>query len=129
MKAFAVAVLGLVAATAASAQSIPGCKGSFEVIRMDSIKPGKMDAFKKAVADHQAWYRAHGANDRIILGRIVTPGAAPAYAEDQAMTIHVETPNAKEPEHDAGWTAFVAEYKDSSTITSQTMACLEDAGK
>jgi hypothetical protein len=126
MKVIAFAVLGGVVATAASAQSMPECKGQFEVIRMDSIKPGKMEEFKKAVADHQAWYKARGASDKIILGRIIIKGAAPAYAPDQAITIHVETPGSEEGAHDAAWSAFVAEYNDSSTITSTTIACLEE---
>src|SRR5215469_12552687 len=75
MKSFAFAVLGVVVATAASAQSMPECKGQFEVIRMDQIKPGKMDEFRKAVSDHQAWYKAHGATDKILLGQIITPSA------------------------------------------------------
>ncbi len=133
MKVIALAALGLVAASAASAQSMPECKGRFEVIRMDQIKPGKMEAFKKAVTDHQAWYRAHGTADKIIFARVIAQGDAPAYAADQAMTIHIETPKTPgavdEGEHDAAWGAFVSEYKDSSTVTSTTIVCVEDGGK
>jgi hypothetical protein len=129
MKAFAIATLGVLASTAASAQSAPECKGQFEVIRMDTIKPGKMDEFRKASADHQAWYKAHGATDKIIVGRIIATGATPAYAEDQAMSIHIEKPGAEEFPHDAAFDAFVAEYRDSSTVTSTMKVCLEDAAK
>ena len=129
MKFFALALSATVAAGAAPAQSMPECKGHFEVIRMDTIKPGKMDEFRKAVRDHQAWYKAHGTDDKIVLARIIAQGEAPAYAADQVMTIHVETPKTPgavdESEHDAAWNAIVAEYKDSSTVTSTTIACVE----
>ena len=129
MNGFVIAALGVLAVTAVSAQSMPECKGQFEVIRMDQIKPGKMDAFRKAVADHQAWYKSHGAKDKIIFARIITPGAAPAYAPDQAMSVHIETEAGGDLPHDAAWGAFVAEYKDSSTVTSTTIACVEDGAK
>ena len=129
MKCLALAVLSAATATAASAQSMPECKGQFEVIRMDAIKPGKMDEFRKAVSDHQAWYRAHGGTDKIILGRIITKSPTPAYATDQAITVHIENPAVQEPGKDAAWNAFVAEYSDSSTITSTTIACLEEPAK
>jgi hypothetical protein len=135
MTRFPLAILGVVAATAASAQSLPECKGHFEVIRADDIKPGKMDEFRKAVADHQAWYAAHGLKDRILLAQIInqTDTGTPAFATDKVLTIHTETPGTpaavEEGQKDAAWSAYVNEYKDSSTITSTTIACVEDGGK
>jgi hypothetical protein len=126
MKVFTLALLVTVAATAASAQSLPECKGHFEVIRADAIKPGKMDEFRKAVADHQAWYKAHGLSDRILLAQIIKEdiSGTRAYAQDQAITVHVVGPMAATPPPDDAWNAFLAEYKDSSSITNTTNVCV-----
>ena len=133
MRVLAIAVLGVVAASAASAQSMPACSGSFEIIRTDAINPGKMDEFKEAVRDNQAWYKAHGMKDRVLLGQVLNmqgPNGSAAYASDAALTVHTGIdPNADDPAHDAAYGAFVAKYKDSSTIKSMTMACVSDVAK
>lgn len=134
MKTFALVLLGTLAvSSAAFGQTLPECNGHYEVIRMDAIKPGKWDAFRKAVADHQAWYKAHGLSDRIVLARVLVPGLSPAFSADTAMTIHIESPGTdaavEKGLHDAGWKAFVAEYQDSSTLTQTTIVCVEDHAK
>jgi hypothetical protein len=133
-------LLGCVAAIAwcgaASAQSLPDCKGTYQVIRADDIKPGKLDVFRKAVADHQAWYVAHGFADKILVARVLAPDASgqPVFSDAKALSIHIETPEfeasmAKGAPDDDAWHAFVAEYQDSSTITATTIACVEDGNK
>ena len=126
MKVFTLALLVTAVATAASAQSMPACKGHFEIIRTDAIKPGKLDEFKKAVADHQAWYKAHGLSDRILLAQIIKEDISGtlAFAQDQAITVHVLGPMAATPPPDDAWNAFLAEYKDSSSITNTTNVCV-----
>ncbi|MFX4853963.1 hypothetical protein ABTC27_19495, partial [Acinetobacter baumannii] len=48
---------GAVAAQAPAASAV--CSGKAVTIRLSAIKPGQLAAFRKAVADHQAWYAAH----------------------------------------------------------------------
>ncbi|HTW34022.1 MAG TPA: hypothetical protein VMD53_05330 [Rhizomicrobium sp.] len=133
MRVLALAALGIVAASAASAQSMPACSGTFEIIRTDTINPGKLDEFKEAVRDNQAWYTAHGMKDRVLLGQVLNmegPNGSAAYATDSAMTIHADIdPDAADVPHDAAYSAFVAKYKDSSTIKSTTMVCVSDISK
>jgi hypothetical protein len=133
MRVLALAALGVVAASAASAQSMPACSGTFQIIRTDAITPGKLDEFKEAVRGNQAWYKAHGMKDRVLLGQVVNmqgPNGSAAYAVDSALTIHTDIdPNADDPQHDAAYGAFVAKYKDSSTIKSTTMVCVSDISK
>ena len=133
MKSFAMALLGVLAAGAASAQALPQCSGKFEIVRTDTINPGKLDEFKEAVRDNQAWYRAHGMKDRVLLGQVVNmqgPNGSAAYQADTAMTIHTDIdPAAADVAHDAAYGAFVAKYKDSSIIKSTTMVCVSDIAK
>jgi len=133
MKVLALTLLGVIAATAASAQALPPCDGTFEIVRTDTINPGKLDEFKQAVRDNQAWYKAHGMKDRVLLGQVVTmqgPNGSAAYMADAALTIHTDIdPNAPDVAHDAAYGAFVAKYKDSSVIKSTTMVCVSDIAK
>jgi hypothetical protein len=131
MKVLALVLVGAVAASAASAQSLPPCSGKYELVRTDTIKPGKLDEFKEAVRDNQAWYKAHGMKDRVLLGQVVNmQGGSAAFADDTALTIHTDIdPNGPDPAHDAAYGAFVAKYKDSSTITNTMMLCVSDIAK
>ena len=133
MKSFAFALVGIVAASAASAQAVLPCGGGYELIRVDTINPGKLDEFKEAVRGNQAWYTAHGMKDKVLLGQVVNmqgPNGSAAFATDTAMTVHTGIdPNADEPAHDAAYGAFVAKYKDSSIIKSTMMVCVSDISK
>lgn len=126
-KTFALAFLALTASATAAAAQTPACDGHFELIRTDTIKPGKMDLFKKAVADHQAWYTAHKLPDHILLGQILQPkGAATPFSETTAITIHTDAagPGAPPHEGDAAWDQYVAEYKASSDVVSSITVCV-----
>ncbi len=124
------AILALVALTAAGAtsalaQTPPPCAGHYEVIRTDTVKPGKMDLFKKAIKDHQAWYAAHGLPDRIFLGEVLTPGVG--FSPTTAMTVHTDMKASSAPPHakdDLAWNAYVAEYQASSDVVSTSVVCL-----
>jgi hypothetical protein len=133
MRILALAALGLVATSAASAQAVLPCTGGYELIRTDTINPGKFDEFKEAVRGNQAWYTAHGMKDKVLLGQVVNmqgPNGSAAFSTDTAMTVHTGIdPNADDPAHDAAYGAFVAKYKDSSTIKSTTMVCVSDISK
>ena len=48
-----------------------------------------------------------------------------AYSETQAITTHIEPAGMpKTPPHDAAYDAFVALFRDSSTIKSELLACM-----
>jgi hypothetical protein len=104
----------------------PPCSGHYEIIRSDTIKPGKLDEFLKAVHDHQAWYAAHGFQDHILVGRILAPGGGPdGFSETIALTIHTDIASIQAPrDRDAAWDAYVAEYNDSSDVTNQAIVCV-----
>jgi hypothetical protein len=133
MKRIALAFVGIVAAGTASAQAFPPCDGKFELVRTDTINPGKLEEFKEAVRENQAWYKAHGLKDRVLLGQVVNmqgPNGSAAYAADTALTIHTDMdPDGPDPAHDAAYGAFVAKYRDSSVIKSTMMLCVSDIAK
>ncbi len=103
----------------------PACSGRYDTVRTDAIKPGKLEEFLKAVRDHQAWYTARGRKDRIMVGRIVDRDHG-GFSETTAYSFHIDDDPAELP-HDASWNAFVAEYKDSSQITSEALICMAPA--
>ena len=111
----------------AFAQGLPTCDGDYSVVRVSTVKPGKMQAFLKAVADHKQWYRSHGIKDNIIVAsRVVERDSdthALRYSETEIVTLHIHTP-ADEGQHDAAWDAFVAEYRDASDIKSEYRTCM-----
>jgi hypothetical protein len=126
-------VAGVVVAstTCVSAQTLPDCGGKYEIIRVNSLKPGKLDAFRKAVHDHQAWYAAHGYKDRVLLGRVFSQeGGVPMFSDAIALTIHTDTldPTGPAPHaaDDAAWNAYVEEYRDASTVVNTITACVAD---
>jgi hypothetical protein len=118
----------IVTATPAAAQQAMPCKGTINIVRISEIKPGKLDTFLQAVAAQKAWYAKAGTNDVITVMRIMDQGTDKSYklSETQAITTHTEDtsrgPNG--PAHDAGYDAFVALFKDSSTIKTAYIACM-----
>ncbi len=118
------------AQTPAAAQPAapPLCTGSLNIVRVSDIKPGMMDKFLKAVAAQQAWYKAAGTSDVIQVMRIIDRNPdthVSTFSETQALTTHIEPASrTKGPAHDAGYDAFVAMFKDSSTIKSEYVTCV-----
>jgi hypothetical protein len=116
-------------APASSASTPLACDGSYNVVRISEIKPGKMSTFMKAVAGHQAWYAAAGAPDKIVAMRVINRDPATkvqSYSETQMVTTHVEPVKRDHPlppEADS-YKAFVDLYKQSSTITAQYNTCM-----
>jgi hypothetical protein len=120
-----VAALTLSSAGVAAAQT-PPCLGHLTVIRDSAILPGKLPLFEKAVADQTVWYARHGASATPKLLRIVRRDpqtGATSYAVDEAMTATIHQPGVASAPHDAAWDAFVAEFRASSTIKSETAVC------
>ena len=106
----------------------PLCTGSLNIVRVSDIKPGMMDKFLHAVAAQQAWYKAAGTSDVIQVMRIMERNPdthVSTFSETQVLTTHIEpATRAKGPDHDAGYDAFVAMFKDSSTIQSEYVTCI-----
>ena len=124
-----VAALTLLA-TAATAQAPTGplgglsCSGKAVTIRYGTIKPGKAALFKKAVADHQAWYRAHGNGTTVETVRVTTrSGTKLIFDDGAALTIVTYDPK-PQPAHDAAYDAFVGEYRDSQDLKEEHRGCL-----
>jgi hypothetical protein len=110
------------------------CDGDLTVVRVSTIKPGKLDTFMAAVAAHKAWYRANGitTNDfvtaRILLRDPATKGWK--TSETEVMTYHIRPPFDRLPNRgDAAWNAYVQQYKDSSEIKSEYMTCMPKHGR
>ncbi len=87
-----------------------------------------MPKFLEAVAAQKAWYKKAGVPDEISVTRVIeqsAPTDVPKLSETLAITNHIEPASrAKEPAHDAGFGAFVALFKDSSTIKTQYVTCV-----
>lgn len=95
----------------------------FATIRRNAIKPGKIAEFERAVVDHTAWYARKGSATVTRIARIVNPrGSASALSASEVVTITKY--GGKQPERDAGYAAFIARYKASSTIKDEMRVCL-----
>jgi hypothetical protein len=120
------ATLGFAAAAQAQTPAAQCPSGTQAwVVRTSKVKPGQEAAFEKALADQQAWYRSKGiATNAFKAGPVADPktGVDPTLR----MTVHINAP-VKRPPNDAAWDAFVAEFRASSDIVTQTYACLADA--
>jgi hypothetical protein len=109
--AFAAAPVALAADSA--------CAGQVATVRISKLSPtGTLDGYKKAVADHQAWYTAHNDPTKIIFSE----------SGDQLISVTIH-PDPKTPmaAPDAAYKAFVAEYNANSQIVVSGSACLTDA--
>ena len=130
-----IAAAALVAATGSVAQTRSAANGAalaaacpagthYATVRHSQIKGGKWAIFEQAVADHSAWYKAHGDATTTRIVRLLTPAGKPVgLSQDDAMTITVYSGKAQ-PAHDAGYEAFTAKYRDSSTIKDEMRGCL-----
>src|SRR5450432_3360871 len=101
--------------------TLPACDGSYNIVRVSDINSGMMQKFLDAVTAQQAWYKNAGMPDQIAVLRIIDMKTG-AYSTDQAITTHIGPVNrTKRPTNDAGYDAFVALFKASSTIKYQYM--------
>lgn len=115
------------AAPAASPADL--CKGGqLVVVRLNTIKPGAKAAYEKASRDHLAWYRSHGIkSNRLLVGPVITGDANGFTAsETEFVSIHMDSPGVPRDKRDAGWDAYVKEYRDSSDLTVDKFACVRE---
>ncbi len=123
MKQMMAAVL-MLTATSATAQTnaIGGlqCAGKLVTVRLSTIKPGQLALFKKAVADHQAWYATRKKGTKVAYVRLAERGA---YDDSMAMSVVTYDP-APQPARDAAYAAFVKKYQDSSSVKDEYRGCM-----
>ena len=103
------------------------CTGNVNIVRVSDIKPGMMDKFLDAVAAQQAWYKNAGTPDEISVMRLMDQNSdtkAWTLSDTQAITTHIMPARSQSLTHDAAWDAFVAMFKDSSTIKTQFLTCI-----
>ena len=126
-RTFAVlAILALSQIPSAVAQNkTPACDGNVTVVRIDSIKPGRMADFLAAVQARQAWYKSHGYMDQIFASKIMVTDEKTKevkYSDSEMMSIHIE-PAHDAPKHDAAWDAYVKQYNESSVVKTTYVTC------
>jgi len=93
----------------------------YAAMRHDIVKPGKWTGFEKAVADHSAWYASHKNGTKTVIARTLAPKGG--LSSTEAVTITRYAPGAQ-PNHDAAYDAFIAEYRASSTVKDEVRLCL-----
>ncbi|HEV3333504.1 MAG TPA: hypothetical protein VG096_21115 [Bryobacteraceae bacterium] len=130
-RALLLAALAVFAVSLAFAQNAPPpCDGDLALVRVLTIKPGRMQGFLAAVAAHKAWYRNHGYKDNIIVAsRVIEANehtGAMKYSDSEVVSYHVRPPSAAqtEPKRDAAWDAYVKQYRDTSEVKAQYMTCM-----
>jgi hypothetical protein len=123
--AISIALLAAGGATSQAPVGKPACSGAYGIIRTSTILPGKMATVEKAAADQKAWYAAHHDGTKTYLLKVVHRSASgETLATDEVMTMTIHPHDEPMPKRDAAWDAFVAEYKASSTIKSETTVCM-----
>jgi hypothetical protein len=131
-----VAVLALALACAAPALAAPAfaavdanaaCDGKIDIIRVSKLRPGvTLSQFEDAVKDHVAWYRKRGmAQNTQIVARVLNRDrqGEVTVSPDEVMTIHLNNPRVSFAQMDAEWDAYVAKYRATSDIVSETIVC------
>ena len=124
------ALLALSLTSAFAQNASPTCDGDIAVVRVSAIKPGHLNDFMAAVAAHKSWYRSHGFTDNVIVASRVLlrdqQTGATKYSDAEVVTYHVRPPGGKETaaKKDAGWDAYVKQYRDSSDIKNEYLTCL-----
>lgn len=132
MRRMMIAGLLALAATAAVAQpqapvAAPqaiACAGNVMTYRYSAIKPGQEALFRKAAADHAAWYASKGSKTSVQLLRVLVRSGSTVSYDDTHMISLVTYDGAPQPPRDAGWDQFVKEYADSSDVVEEHRGCL-----
>ncbi|AFL88237.1 hypothetical protein Terro_1951 [Terriglobus roseus DSM 18391] len=108
---------------AAQQPAMPSCPGTPEIVRVSTIKPGKMDKFLEAVAAQAKWYKQQGTTDEISVLRVMDTNTG-AWSATEALTTHTEPAgqDAKRA-HNAGYDAFVSLFRESSDVKAQYVGC------
>ena len=126
--AMAICAATLFALPAAAADKVCA-KGQVAIIRVSTLKAsGTRAGFDKAVADQIAWYRSHGlTSNKIVTAEVIDlASGTPTLSSKEIITIHYDPPasQGKQPQRDAGYDAFVKEFRDNSDIATEKSVCL-----
>jgi hypothetical protein len=133
ISAFAIPLNPAFTSLPAAAQQAPApaasspCSGNLNIVRVSDVKSGMMQKFLDAVSAQQAWYKNAGTPDEISVMRVMEQNPdtkAWTLSATQAITTHVMPDRSMSLAHDAAWDAFVAMFKDSSTIKTQYVSCI-----
>lgn len=127
---------GAILLCAGAAQAAPAaspadlCKGGQLVsVRVNTVKPGAKAAYEKAARDHLAWYRSHGyTQNRLLSGPVITGNMTHGFtaSETEYVSVHMDGPGVPRDKRDAGWDAYVQEYRDTSDLAVDKFACLRE---
>jgi hypothetical protein len=100
--------------------------GALATVRINKVTD--MATFKDAVTANAAWYAARDRKDRVVYVPVIVKDKdknLTGISTAEAMTVHYYPGNVKsEIEMNDEWKAFVAKYKASSELVSETVACL-----
>lgn len=83
-----------------------------------------MAGFRNAVTAHTRWYQSHGfAIAQQAAPVLVYANGKVQPSANEVMTISTgdDVPRAK---HDAGWSAFVAQYRANSEVEKEAIVCM-----
>lgn len=126
------AVAGLAASGQAFAADTPDtlCKGGELVsLRVNVVKGDKAAAYDKAAKDHIGWYRSKGYKDnKLMVGPVLVRNADGSWSNspNERVSAHMNPPGVPRDKQDAGWAAYVQEYRDTSDVTVEKFACLRE---
>lgn len=119
-----------VAQAAGAASPLELCKGGqLMSLRLNTIKPGQTAAYEKAARDHMAWYRGHGySGNRMLVGPVITGNRAEGWtaSNSEYASVHMDAPGVPPDKRDAGWDAYVKEYRDASDLSVDKFACVRE---
>lgn len=128
-----VLVIAVLQAPRAFAQNFPAdyrsvCSAAEEpvTVRVNTIKPGKMQDFMAAVQAHQAWYKNLGYPDVIYAAKVVVQDPAThtmKFSDTTVLTFHIASAGTTAPKHDAGYDAYAKMYSDSSEVKETYITC------
>ena len=127
---FVISLAALQFPTAWAQNATPACDGDLAIVRISSIKPGRLQAYMAAVAAHKAWYRNHGFKDNVIVASRVMvrddKTGQMKYTDTEVVTYHIRPPGSAQTQskRDAAWDAYVKQYRDTSDIKNEYITCM-----
>jgi hypothetical protein len=99
--------------------------GELTRIRLSKIKPGgSMAGFRDAVAAHTRWYQSHGFRIQQRIAPVLVSADGKMQASPNEVMTFATSTDVPRDKHDAGWDAFVAQYRANSIVEKETIVCL-----
>jgi hypothetical protein len=129
----AIVSLGFATAGQALAAETPDtlCKGGQLVSMRVNILKGadKAAAYDSATRNHIGWYRSKGiTQNRLLVGPVLVRNADGSWSNSttERVSIHMNSPGVPADKRDAGWDAYVSEYRATSDISTEKYACVRE---